>query len=278
VEKGQGLVKLEDDLLAAQVDEARAAAQLAQEEWERQRRLWEVDSIGTELMYLQRKYQAEIGAARLAQLEARLERTVIRAPIAGVFDDHFLEVGEMAIIGAPVVRVVDIGRVKVTAGVPERHARSVNAGDAAIVTFDIFPGRELNGRVQFVGASVDPSNRTFEIEIVLANPEAIMKPAMVANVQVQREQLDAVIAVPQDVIQRSADGYKVFVIEQSEGHDLAKAKSVVLGPASRNLVVIESGLEVGDILITLGQQLVDNGSRVRIVNDVDSAQAVAREN
>lgn len=278
VEQGQPLLKIEDDMLVAQVQEARASASLAQEEWDRQRQLWEVDSVGTELMYLQRKYQAEIAQARVAQLESRLDRTVVRAPVSGVFDDHYLDVGEMAILGAPVVRVIDISRVRVIAGVPERYARAVQRGDEAIVTFDIFPGRDLSGRVTAVGASVDPSNRTFEIEILLRNREGIVKPAMVANVQVERESLDGVISVPQNVVLRSADGYKVFVVEERDGYQVAKAKTVVLGPASGNSVVIEQGLEVGDLLITLGQQLVDDESRIRIVQESPPSTTVAREN
>ena len=266
VRQGQAIAKLEDDFLTAQVGEAQAAAQLAQEEWERQRQLWEEDSVGTELMYLQRKYQSDIAAARLAQLQSRLERTVIRAPVTGVFDDNFLESGEMAVPGAPVVRVVSIDRVKVIAGVPERYARSVQRRDSTLVTFDIFPGREFVGRVNFVGSSVDPSSRTFPIEILLNNPEGIMKPAMVANVRVQREQLSDVLVVPQQVVLRSADGYKVFVVTTADGEYVANARTVVLGPNSGNRVVVEQGLEIGDLLITVGHQLVDDGSRVRVVN------------
>ncbi len=275
VAAGEPIAKLEDDFLSAQVAEASAAAELAREEWERQRNLWEQDSVGTELMYLQRKYQADIAAARLAQLQSRLERTVIRAPVDGLFDDRFLESGEMAVVGAPVFRVVAISRVKVTAGVPERYARAVRRGDVAIVSFDIFPGREFTGRVNFVGASVDLANRTFPIEIVLNNPEGIMKPAMVANLQVQREQLSDAIVIPQNVVLRSADGYKVFVVESRDGGDFAKARAVELGPSSGNDVVVEQGLDVGDLLITVGHQLVDDESRVRIVSEQYS---VAGEN
>jgi membrane fusion protein (multidrug efflux system) len=266
VGSGDPIAKLEDDFLSAQVEEARAAAQLAREEWLRQRQLWEEDSVGTELMYLQRKYQADIAAARLSQLESRLARTVIRSPVAGVFDDNYLEVGEMALPGQAVARVVSTNRVKITAGVPERYARSVHLGDSTLVTFDIFPDREFVGRVNFVGSSVDESNRTFPIEILLDNPEGIMKPAMVANVRVEREQLENAISIPQQVVLRSANGYKVFVVENEGGVEVAKARDVTLGPASSNNVVIERGLNVGDLLITLGQQLVDQDSRVRVVN------------
>jgi membrane fusion protein (multidrug efflux system) len=160
-------------------------------------------------------------------------------------------------------------RVKVTAGVPERYARSVQRGDSVLVTFDIFPDREFAGRVDYVGASVDPSSRTFPIEILLNNPEGIMKPAMVANVRVQRDRLSDVLVVPQHVVLRSAEGYKVFVIAPGD-RPIAEARSVVLGPSSGNEVIIESGLEVGDLLITVGQQLVDDGTHVRVVNRASS--------
>ena len=256
--------------VAPQVDEARASASLAQEEYQRQRQLWEEDSIGTEIALLQRRYASEMATARLSSLESRLRRTEIRAPVAGTFEDKFLELGEMAMPGAAVARVVSTGRVKIVAGVPERYARSILVGDEARVTFDIFPNQEFVGQVNFAGASVDPRSRTFGIEIELDNPEGMMKPAMVANLQVERENLSDVVIAPQEVVLRSADGYKVFVVQQVNEHLEAEARTVVLGPASGDQVVIEDGVDVGDLLVTTGFQLIDDGSRVRVVNGPDS--------
>ena len=273
VGRGQAIAELENDLLSAQVDEARASARLAQEEYERQRQLWEQDSIGTEMAFLQRRYAAEMAQARLSSLEARLERTQIVAPVAGTFEDKFLEVGEMAMPGAAVARVVATNRVKIVAGVPERHARTVVVGDDALVTFDIFPDRQFVGQVSFAGASVDPRSRTFQIEIVLDNPDGMMKPAMVANLQVEREHLTDVIAVPQQVVLRSAEGYKVFVAEPEGDRYMARARTVTLGATSGDEVVIESGLEVGELLVTVGHQLVDDNSPIRIVDSVQSERS-----
>lgn len=273
VRRGQVVARLDDAVLRAQVAEARASARLAQEQDERQRRLWEEEKIGSEITYLQAKYQAEMQAARLATLEARLERMAIRSPIDGVFDEKFLEVGEMAMPGAQVARVVEIDKLKVSAGIPERFAPYVRPGGQAQVTFDILADRTFAGSVGFVGSTVDERNRTFPIEIVLDNPEGLVKPRMVANVQVVRTTLPDAIAIPQEVVLRREEGYHVYLVVEEEGKLVARARPVTLGPAYGNRVVIEEGLEVGDRLVMAGAKLVDDGRRIRIVNDTDGSGA-----
>lgn len=273
VAAGAVIAELDDDLLTAQVAEARAQADLAREQFERQRRLWVDEKMGTEIAYLQARAQAEAAAARLASLEARLARTRIRAPVAGVFDEKFVEEGEMAMPGTRIARLVSTGRVKVTGGVPERYASSVRRGDPARISFDVLPGREFTGRIDFVGASVDPANRTIPIEVVMDNPEGLVRPRMIANVQVRRAQLDGVLVVPQQVVQRIEDGYQVLVVVEEDGHPVARARRVTLGPAYRNQVVITSGLAAGDRVITVGAHLADHGDRVRVVREAPPTAA-----
>ena len=272
VERREAIAKVDDAVLRAQVDEARALAELAREQYERQRRLWEDEKIGSEIAYLQAKSASEAAAARLATLRARLARTVIRSPVAGIFDEKFVEVGEMAVPGAPIARVVSISRVKIVGGVPERFAPSVQVGDSARIRLDVLPDQEFLGKISFVGASVDDRSRTVPIEIVLDNPEGVAKPRMVANVQIERERLDSAVVVPQDVVVRTEDGYQVFVVVEQDGAAVAEARTVALGPSYANRVVIEDGLSVGDRLITLGHRLVDVGSRVRVVSRAEDAR------
>lgn len=267
VRQGQVIAKIDDAVLQGQVDEARATAELADEQYERQRRLWEEEQIGSEIAYLQARSTARAADARYRTLLARLERTEVRAPVAGIFDEKYVEIGEMVSPGSPIVRVVATQQVKVVGGIPERFGLDVREGDTARVTFDVLPGREFAGTIRFVGATVDPDSRTIPIEIHLDNPGGVVKPSMVANVQVERAQLEDVVVVPQQLLQRTENGYQVFLVGDRDGRPVAVARAVETGPSFENRIVIRSGLEVGEPLITTGYRMVDDGSLVRVVTE-----------
>ena len=266
VRRGQVLARIDDAVLRGQVDEARALADLADEQFERQRRLWEDEGIGSEIAYLQTRSSASAANARYRTLAARLARTEIKAPVSGIFDQKYVEVGELVAPGTQVARVVAVAQVKVTGGVPERFGLDIVRGDSARVTFDIMPGREFVGTIDFVAAAVDPANRTIPIEIRIDNPGSVIKPSMLANIQVERVRQADRIVVPQEVVQRTESGYQVFVVGDRDGLPIAEARPVEPGAAYGNRMVILQGLEVGDRLITTGYRSVDDGSLIRIVD------------
>jgi membrane fusion protein (multidrug efflux system) len=265
VEDGQALFRMDDDLLGAQVDQARALSEMARETWERRKRLWEEDRVGSELVYLEARYAAEQAAANLKLLEERLERTTIRSPITGIMDSREVEVGSMVPAGTPVARIVDNNPLKITAGVPERYAVDVRPGTQASVTFDVMPGEQFQGRISYVGTVVDPGNRTFPVEFRLRNPGGLVKPEMVANVSVIRRTLPEAIVVPQEALVRVEGGFVVFVVEDQEGASVARSRSVEVGPGQENQVVILTGLEPGERLVVVGQQSVAAEDRVNVV-------------
>ena len=264
VARGELLAAVADDLLAAQAKEARAASEVADEMLQRRRRLWEQDQVGAEMQLLETRSQAIAAAARLEVLEARLARTRVAAPVAGVIAELHVDVGETVSAGMPVARLVTTDQVRVAAGIPERYVLTVAIGAPVVVTFDVLPGREFAGTVDFVGVSVDPHSRTVAIEVLLDNPELVVRPHMVANVRVERAHLEQAIVISQDLVQRTEDGFQVFVAGQRDGDAVALAREVQLGPSSGDEVVVESGLAVGDLLITAGDRQVDDGSRIRV--------------
>lgn len=266
VRENQPIAKIDDSLLSSQVDQARAAAELAQQTWERRKRLWEEDRVGSEIAYLEARYSAEQASATLTGLEERLARTVIRAPFEGIFDQRTVDAGAMVSPGQTVGRLVDLDPIKVFAGVPERYAPDVHVGDEAVLSFDALGGEAYTAIVRYVGSTVDPQNRTFPIEVELPNPNGLIKPQMVANMAVTRRSVSNVVVVPQDALVRVEDGYVVFVATERDGVSVAEVRPVTLGPSRRNQVVIEEGVEPGERLIVVGNRSVADGDRINIVD------------
>jgi membrane fusion protein (multidrug efflux system) len=266
VSAGDSLVRIDARLLQAQYDQMRAEAQLAEETWLRQKRLWEEDSIGSEMSYLQAKYRAETAEANARQAQTRLDRATITAPIDGVLDDRMVEVGSTVAVGSPVVRIIDADPLKVMAGVPERYAGEVRTGTMAELMFE--SGQRATGRITFVGTAVNEQNRTFEVEIRVPNPGATLKPGMVATVRLERGAESRAILVPRDAVLRGATGYIVYVVTERDGASVAESRLVVTGPGAAGRVVVREGVQPGEKVIVVGQQQVAAGDRVQITNEV----------
>jgi RND family efflux transporter MFP subunit len=261
VRAGQPIARIDDSVIRAQYDQAVAEAELARETWERQRKLWEQDRIGSEMTYLRARYGAETAAANARVLAARLERTTVRAPIAGILEDRLVEVGSTVLPGAPVARIVDVDPLKVTAGVPERYAGDIAAGAAVDVLTDRADGRTFRGRAAFVGTAVDAQTRTFPVEIAIPASTGL-KPGIVARLRIARRELGRALLVPREAVLRSDEGYIVYVVNRDGERAIAQSRAVTTGSGADGRVVIEAGLDAGDEVIVVGQQQVTAGERV----------------
>lgn len=264
LENGVPIVKIDDRELRAQLEEARAQAELAQEQWERRRQLYEEQDAISELSYIEARTQAEQADARVDRLEARLEDTSVEAPFQGVLDERPVEVGSTVSPGSPVATMVDLRPVKISAGVPERYADDVALGDSATVTVSSLDDATFRGTLSYVGASVNEESRTLPVEVELPNLEGRLKPQMVADVAMVRERWSDALVVPQDAVLRTADGFAVYVIVETDGDTVARRRPVELGPRESDEVLVESGLEAGDRLVIIGQQQLSDGDRVRL--------------
>ena len=265
VQEGQPILRIDDRVLRPQVEQARAQAVLAEEQWQRRKRLFEEDRVGSELAYLEARLTSEQAAAQLAVLEERLARTVVRAPFSGVLEERLVEVGAMVAPGSPVARIINVNPVKVTAGVPERYATDVRPGASVHVTFDALEGRTFEGKIGFVGTAVNPRNRTFPVEFSVPNLGGVIKPEMIASLALVRRVVDEALVVPQNAIVRLTDGQAVYVVRSEGGAEVVESRTVTLGMSQDNLVTVTSGLNAGDRVVVVGQQQVADGDRVRVV-------------
>lgn len=261
VRKGETVVRIKKDVEYASYEQAVTQFELARSNFERIKNLYEQDAA-SEQDYTNAKYNLELAENAVDILQARLTNSVVRSPISGVIEDKFMNRGEVTGPGIPIFKIVDISRVKISAGIPERYINDINKGARVKITFDVFPGEEFYGIIDFISPALSAQNRTFEIEIVIKNPSRRIKPEMSANVEITKLSINEAIVLPQDQIIDFGQEKYVFVLE----NDIAKRRNITLGGRSGNSVLIGSGLYPGDMLIIEGFQSLADGDKVMVIN------------
>ena len=276
VQKGQPILKIDDAILKQQIAQAEALEKQNSENYLRLKKVWEEDQIGSEIDYINARHTWEQSKAALDQLNIQLAKTTVRAPFTGVFEAKIMDVGEMVSPGSQMLRLIANDKVKIVTGVPSRYVEETTVGDSVFITFDVLPGKVFTGAATYVGNSIDPQNRTFRMEIELPNNDNQLKVDLVADVIVETGRITDTVILGQEYIFRTESGYQVYVPGYNDNNKLvALSRLVELGPSQSNRVVIQSGLQAGESIITLGSGEVENQTRIRIMNGPGPASVSA---
>ena len=260
VGKGEVIARLKKDVEYAAYEQMEAQVNLAKINYEKQKQLWE-ENATTELQYLTAEWQYKSAQRQLEVMKMHLKTGFIRAPISGVVSDKFMNKGEMTAPGAPILNIIDISSVKISAGLSEMYVPKVKKGQSVNVTIDVLPGVEFEGKVNYIAPSLSGASRTFEIEVIIRNRDRILKPGMSANIQIAEYRQDNSIVIPQDLIVDYGDEQFVFVLEG----EIAKKRVIKIGDRNQNMVQILNGLNPGEKIISEGFQSLKDGEKVQVV-------------
>ncbi len=265
--------------------EARATTEQAEQAYRRQLPLVE-DTIISPLEFEQvraQRAQARAGLeqarAAVAEAEELLEQTRLRAPFPGVVEERWVRAGEQVAVGQEVVRIVGPGAREVMAGIPERYTGDIQVGATAVVDLGAYDLPDVESSVEFVGGAVDPQSRTFTVRIGLPWGGDQVKADMLARVRVVREVVPDALVVPRQAVLRDEREESVLVVDSPDGLGLVDRRVVTTGPASEEGVLIEAGLEPGDLVVVLGQDQVVAGDSVQVARryiDLAAFRAVVR--
>jgi membrane fusion protein (multidrug efflux system) len=257
VKKGERLAEIDVSALKASLEHARAAYKLAHELCERRRRLYEHKIIAKEELD-QSETQLKLAAADLEQVKARYNYGFPESPISGNIDHLYVDAGEFADTGKPIVDIVNIDRIKINVRVPELDVRYVKKGQQTPVKIDAFPDRSFMGVVDFVAFKADPATKTFHVRSVIDNPDHAIRPGMIGRVAFVRRDIPDAIAAPLFAIVDKGGERLVFV----EKNGMAESRVISIGVIEADRVQITSGLDIGDHLIVRGQTEVEDGMKV----------------
>ena len=202
-----------------------------------------------------------------AKLQQQLQQkylsdTKLYSPISGVLLRREAEVGEIVSIGIPLFTVADIHRVKMLAFVPEGELHEIRIGQLANVTISSL-GKTFTGKVTEVGSAAEATSRAFTIKIEIENPALLIRPGMIADARIATNNNKQVILLPVECIQRDlANQNFVFVIDKAQNKVFER--KISLGNIIDNKIVITSGLNEGDLVVTGGQTNLTDGALVSI--------------
>jgi len=263
VSKGQILGRVDDGGMSQQLASAENQYNLAKTTYERQKNLWD-KKIGSEIQYLQAQTQMISAQKSVAQIKAQLSKTVIRAPFTGTIDEVFVEKGQVVSPSAQgLMRIVNLGNMYVSTTVPETYIGKLKVGTLVDVYLTSL-NKTYKGKVRQVGNFINPSNRSFGIEVSVPNPDNLLRPNQVAKLKITDYVSKDAIVVPTGIIQEDGQGNKfVYTVEDSNGKT-GKAKKVIVtaGKSSDNVTEILSGLSANDIVVTEGVNNISEGMKL----------------
>ncbi len=264
VKQGQLISTIDTEQTESQISEIETQLDLARTVYERQKRLWD-KNIGSEMQYLEAKNTVERLEKSLETQRIYLEKARIHAPISGVVDNVMLKNGEVVMPGMGIIEILSTNRLKVVADVPETFLQAVRQGEEVIVSF---PALDLQqeARVSQIGRTIDPSNRTFKVEVNVGNANGMLKPNLLATMKINDLTREDVIVIPLDVVQEEISGKKfVFVAEENANGRVARKVPVSIGRSYEGQVVIEEGLQGGETLILDGGRGLADAQTIRVV-------------
>lgn len=263
VTQGQLLARLDDSQLAAELQRAEALRDQARLRFNRLKELSERNVSSS-----QDRDDAEavlkVADANVVVARARLTKTRLLAPFAGVVGRRLVSPGAFLRSGDGVVELARVDEVKVSFSIPERHLPSMRRGAGVEVTTVASPGRTFAGTVSVVEPMLDAATRTGRVVALVPNKDGVLSPGMSAEVSAVLGERPQAITVPDEAV--FAEGDKTYVYAVTGG-DTVTRRAVELGARQTGSVEIIRGLAAGDTVVRAGHQKLYEGAKVAPVSE-----------
>ncbi len=258
VTKGQVLAETDARAAQQQIQDLQTNLDLAKQVYDRQKNLWD-QKIGTEIQYLQSKTTKESLENKLAAMQEQIRMSKIISPINGTVDGVNIKVGQSVMPGLNAITVINFSNLKVKADVAESYANRVKTGNEVQV---LFPDTKdsITSKVSYASRAISSLSRTFNVEVNLDNTKEY-HPNMVAKLRINDFQsATPEIVVPVKYIQRGTAENYVLVAQNGK----AVKKIIKTNREYNGLIEVTSGLAAGDMLITAGYDILNDGDAITV--------------
>ncbi|WP_187262988.1 efflux RND transporter periplasmic adaptor subunit [Pontibacter beigongshangensis] len=260
VRAGEVLAQVEDNVLRANMITAEANFEKTKRDLERFVNLAEGDAI-TKRQLEEVRLGHHNAQAQLIQARHQLEKSKIKAPISGVINESYIEIGSILGGGVRLFDIVNVDKLKLKAKVSEREVLLIRKGAKATVKADVNAQDTFEGVVTAIGANADQSLR-YDIEIEVKNTnENAVKAGMYGTASFEIADTRDALLIEREAIATSLQDPKVFVVKDQRAY----LKPVTIGTVANDLVEITSGLAEGEKVVRSGQINLKEGTKVSVL-------------
>ena len=258
---GQLIAELDPTTLQNAYTISKTTLEQAQDTYMRMKELHDAGSL-PEMQWISIENQLKSAQASEAMAKKSLNDTKLYAPFSGYIAEKDGEIGQNTIPGSPIVKLVNIGNVKVKISVPEDEVQRISKGSSMRIIVPALDNRQFSGRVTERGVSADPRSRTYEVKATIPNPGNQLLPGMICQAFTNYMQGSTGVFIPANLVQLDGDN-KTFVWVVNGGKALKR--EITISNETAQGVQVSGGLSAGDQLIVAGQQKVSNDMKVEIV-------------
>ena len=259
VSRDEAIVKVDDEVISANVLTAEANYMQVQKDVERLTRLANENAVTRRDLE-----QATIGMkkakADLITAKKALSNTSIKSPINGVINNSNLTVGQFLAGGSPVCEIVNNSTLKLNVKISEAEVYKIKEGQTVGIRLSVFPDKKFSGRITAIAERADASMK-FNVEITLSNSSnAHLRSGLYAEVDFPVKNQSKVI-IPKSSIVGSMESPVVFVAKNGK----ATKRSLIIGQSNDKQVEVLSGLSANEQVIVSGQLNLKDGDDINIV-------------
>ncbi|MFA5324573.1 MAG: efflux RND transporter periplasmic adaptor subunit [Bacteroidales bacterium] len=258
VKKGEILAAVDDEMFRADFKASKAAFLAIKTDVERFNNSYKGGGV-TNQQLESMKTQLVAAESRYISSKRRLEDTKIKAPISGVINKKYIEIGTFLNPGARLFDIVDNSTLRVWFNVTEKQVLSLKKGGEIRITCDAFPNEQYIGKINYISVKGDRSFN-YPVEVILdKNQVKELKPGMYVNARFDSQITEEGILVPRSAISGSIKSAKVFVVDNNVVHE----RDIIIGDLIGEEVEVLSGLKLGETIVTAGLINVSEGVQIK---------------
>jgi RND family efflux transporter MFP subunit len=279
VKKGQVLAVLDPEpyqleVYASEAELAKAKDNVTktEAEYERQKRMFELGAGAqrfvefAEYQYKAAKSAVNFQVARLDQAKRNLRKTKLLSPYDGTIAWRSVQPNEEVQVGQKIFEINAKGAMEVQLAVPEATIDRIHIDDPATVTFPILPGESVSGRISYIGGAAVKAN-AFPVKVELIKPNKQVKPGITAeaNLIIKDETQKPGYLVPVQALLPSPEPNRGFTFVYDPQTSRVKKTPVHARGTADKQVIIDEGIQTGDIIAVAGVSFLADGMEVKLL-------------